>query len=141
MTPVGIWVAANGSMDLTPWTLFLIIFLWSPPHFWALALYFKEDYIKVDFPMLPVVKGEKITLKYIFIFTVFLFIASLTPILFGAGYFYLAIAIAMGFMFLARSYQSLRQPNQQRIYRLFTFSIWYLFVIFTALIVDNLFLI
>ena len=70
MAPVGAWTAATGGMAWAPWLLFLIVFLWTPPHFWSLALFIKDDYAEVGYPMLPVVKGEKTTLDQILVYTI-----------------------------------------------------------------------
>jgi len=77
MAPVGVWAAATGSVSLSPLILFLIIFFWTPPHFWALALFYKDDYRQVGLPMLPVAKGDLQTSKQIFYYSIFLFVVSM----------------------------------------------------------------
>lgn len=139
MAPVGMWVAATGSMSIDPWILFLIIFFWTPPHFWALALVYKEDYRAVDLPMLPVIKGENETLRQILIYTVVLVLTSLSLIVVNnIGIIYITIAIVLGGVFLIRSIQARNSKNIKQIRRLFGFSIAYLFVLFFAIIVDGL---
>ena len=139
MAPVGMWAAASGSLSITPWTLFLIIFFWSPPHFWALAVNYKDDYKKAGYPMLPVVKGDSATLKQIFIFTIVLFITSLTPYLFKAGLIYLVLALVLGLFFIYRSYIAWRKQETRAIWGVFGYSIVYLFGIFIACIIDSIF--
>ncbi len=138
MAPVGAWAAASGSLTLEPWTLFLIVFFWSPPHFWALSLRYRDDYEKTGLIMLPIVKGERETFAQIYRYTWFLFLISLTPILFQAGWIYLAIAIPLGLYFLYLANKSRQIASQSVIWSLFLFSILYLFGLFTALIAGSL---
>lgn len=137
MAPVGVWAAASGTLDIAPWTLFLIIFFWSPPHFWALAINYKDDYKKANLPMLPVIKGEVETLRQIFIFSIILFLVSLTPLLFTSGLFYLTVAIAAGSYFLFKAYKAKISRATRDIWGVFGYSILYLFVLLTAIIVDS----
>ncbi len=139
MAPVGMWAAASGSLEITPWTLFLIIFFWSPPHFWALAVNYKDDYKKAGYPMLPVVKGDTVALKQIFIFTIILFFTSLTPYLFKANLLYLVAAMLLGAIFIYRSYVAMKKQETQKVWAVFGYSIIYLFALFFAIIIDSIF--
>lgn len=138
MAPVGVWAAASGSLEIAPWTLFLIIFFWSPPHFWALAIQHKHDYKKAQLPMLPLVKGNEETLKQILYFSIVLFIASLTPVLTSAGIFYFIVAIGSGLFFLKKALTAKKTKATKDIWAVFGYSIIYLFVLLLAIIVDSL---
>ncbi len=138
------WVAATGHISLMPVLLFAIIFFWTPPHFWALALFVKSDYAKVGIPMLPVVAGEKATRKQILIYSVLLLPLSVLPWwIGGAGAIYGISAIVLSLLFLALSVRvGVRQrtgpddtmkPEKQ----LFGYSVLYLFVLFGALVADR----
>ncbi len=137
MAPVGAWTAATGAMSWEPWIMFAIVFFWTPPHFWALALYCKDDYEKVDLPMMPVVKGDKKTINQIFFYTLVVVAVSLSLILFRAGWFYFAVALVLGGLFIRKAAQ-LRQVPTEKSYRgMFGYSILYLFALFTAMMVDG----
>ncbi len=140
MPPVIAWVAAsNNILSGSPWVLFLIIFFWTPPHFWALALYFKDDYEKTNLPMLPVVKGVDSTLRQIFIYTLILVGVTLVMLAFSENrWVYLVVSIALGALFIKKSYDAkkLKTPELQK--KLFGYSIVYLFSLFFALIIDSL---
>ncbi|MEW6413558.1 MAG: heme o synthase [Candidatus Zixiibacteriota bacterium] len=138
MAPVGAWTAATGHMDIVPWILFAIVFFWTPPHFWALALFCKDDYIKAELPMMPVVRGETSTLKQIIWYTVVLFAVSLSLLAFGGGWFYLAVAVLLGVIFLRKAVQAFRVRSTGSMRSLFGYSIIYLFGVFTAIIIDEL---
>ncbi len=136
--PLIAWAAATGTLEsLVPWILFLIIFFWTPPHFWALALYYKEDYVKAGLPMLPVVKGEDETLRQIFIYTLILVGITLTMFLVDFYWIYLAVSLSLGGLFIKKSYETkkLKTPKLER--GLFLYSIIYLFSLFLALIADS----
>jgi protoheme IX farnesyltransferase len=137
MAPVGAWTAASGSMALAPWLLFLIVFLWTPPHFWSLALLIKDDYEKVGYPMLPVVKGNKATLDQILVYTILLVLVSLTPVFAGSRWVYLAAAIVLGVIFLMKVITVRHSQDLQDVRALFGYSIIYLFGICVALAVDR----
>jgi heme o synthase len=141
MAPVGVWAAASGSLDITPWTLFLIIFLWSPPHFWALAISLKDDYKKANLKMLPVLKGETETLRQIYFFSFLLFAASITPLLFQSGLIYLIIAVIAGLPFIRKARNAKRTKKPKAIWDVFHYSIFYLFILLIGLIIDAFFLI
>ncbi len=138
MAPVGAWAAATGQTAVAPWLLFLIIFLWTPPHFWALALYCKEDYIKARLPMLPVVKGDDATYKQILIYTYALILVSLAVFAVGASWLYLVVAIGLGAYLLRKALMARRLKTVPAMRGLFGFSIVYLFGLFLALIADFL---
>lgn len=139
MAPVGAWVAASGNMEFAPWVLFLIIFFWTPPHFWALALFFKEDYIKTGLPMMPVVRGEGKTLQYIYLYT-WILVASSFAIFVSEkiSLMYGLVAAVLGIVFLLRSYQAKKQRSISSFRSLFGYSIAYLFILFIALMIDGL---
>lgn len=136
MGPVIAWAAASGTLELTPTILFLIVFFWTPPHFWALALCLKEDYQKVKIPMLPVVKGDKETLRQILIYTLVLFGISLALLLVKAGLLYLVAAILLGLLYLWKAVSALRKPCIKNARGLFGYSILYLFILFIIIIID-----
>ncbi len=137
MAPVGAWTAVTGEMALTPWILFAIIFFWTPPHFWALALYCKEDYREVRLPMMPLIKGDKSTVKQIFYYSVVVVIVSLALTLTAAGWFYSLIAVVLGGLFISKAY-ALRASLDEKAFRgLFGYSILYLFGLFTAIMLDG----
>ncbi len=138
MAPVGAWAAATGQTAVAPWLLFLIIFLWTPPHFWALALYCKEDYIKARLPMLPVIKGDDATFRQILIYTYALILVSLAVFAVGAGWFYLVVALGLGGYLLKKAMVARRLKTVPAMRGLFGFSIIYLFGLFLALIADIL---
>jgi heme o synthase len=140
LPPVIGWAAATGEVGLEPLTLFLIIFLWTPPHFWALALNRTDDYARVGVPMLPVVAGRAATTHRILIYSGLLALASELPWAIGfAGMVYGAIAAICGALFLILAFQLDRsiRPDRRPAHRLFVFSIAYLFVLFAALLVDH----
>jgi protoheme IX farnesyltransferase len=137
------WAAVTGSVSLEPLLMFLIIFFWTPPHFWALSLLRTEDYARAGIPMLPVVSGPDETRKQILIYSVALAPIGLSPALFGfAGYLYGAVALACGAMMVAlagRVYRDRTGPAAPSAARkLFAFSLLYVFALFAALLADNL---
>ncbi len=136
--PVIGWVAVTGHVDLEALALFLIIFLWTPPHFWALALYRAGDYAKAGVPMLPVVAGAAATRRQIVAYSVALVVASLLPTMLGTvGILYGAVVALLGGAFLVLAIAVLRDTGEAAARRLFAFSILYLFLLFAALIVDR----
>jgi protoheme IX farnesyltransferase len=136
------WAAATGdALALTPWLLFLIVFLWTPSHFWALALYRHDDYRKAGVPMLPVIYGEAYTKRAIFIYSVLLVLSSFTPLLLAnAGLIYGVAAAALGTNYMIHAWRVLRSDDPKVAMRLFGFSILYLFLLFGALIADHVLL-
>jgi protoheme IX farnesyltransferase len=140
LPPVIGWAAGTGEVGLEPLTLFLIIFLWTPPHFWALALNRIDDYSRAGVPMLPVVAGKVATTRQILIYSGLLALASELPWMLGfAGAIYGAVAAICGALFLVLAVQLNRTAGADRraAQRLFLFSIFYLFVLFAALLVDH----
>ena len=133
------WAAATGNAwALTPWLLFLIVFLWTPSHFWALALYRHDDYAKAKVPMMPVTYGAARTKREILIYSVLLVASSLTPLWFsGAGIGYGIVASALGVNYLWHAVRVLRSDVPKDAMRMFGFSILYLFVLFAALLLDQ----
>ena len=132
------WAAVTGSVSLESLVLFLIIFMWTPPHFWALALYREGDYAKAGVPMLPVVAGGAETRRQILIYTVLLVPLSFAPVALGtAGLAYGAAAAVVGAYLLWLAVQVFRTANDRAARRMFGFSILYLFVLFAALIVEH----
>ena len=137
MAPVGAWTAATGDMALMPWSIFLIVFLWTPPHFWALALFCKDDYREVGYPMLPVLKGDRATHNQILAYSVALVAVSFLPIAAGAGWLYAVAAGLLGGVFILRAWRARKSCEISDVKRLFGFSIIYLFAICAALMIDN----
>jgi protoheme IX farnesyltransferase len=140
LPPVIGWAAGTGEVGLEPLTLFLIIFLWTPPHFWALALNRTDDYTRAGVPMLPVVAGRAVTTRQILIYSCLLVLASELPWVLGfTGIIYGAIAALCGALFLLVALQLKRSSGADRrvAHRLFVFSIVYLFVLFAALLIDH----
>jgi heme o synthase len=134
------WAAATGDVGIEPLTLFLIIFLWTPPHFWALALNRTSDYARAGVPMLPVVAGRAATARQILIYSRLLVLASELPWLLGfASAMYGAIAAFCGAIFLLLAGRISRSAGADRraAHRLFIFSIFYLFALFAALLIDH----
>jgi heme o synthase len=139
LPPVIGWAAAAGHVGLEPFALFLIIFLWTPPHFWALALNRSDDYARAGVPMLPVVAGRASTTRQILVYSVLLVLASELPWALGfAGVIYGVIAAICGALFLLLAHQ-LNKSGADRLaaHRLFLFSISYLFVLFAVLLIDH----
>jgi heme o synthase len=140
LPPVIGWAAATGGIGPEPLTLFLIIFLWTPPHFWALALNRTDDYARAGIPMLPVVAGKPSTARQILIYSGLLALASELPWALGfAGALYGAIIATCGAVFVLLALQLNRSAGDDRrtAHRLFAFSIFYLFVLFSALLIDH----
>lgn len=137
MAPVGAWTAATGHLGIVPIILFAIIFLWTPPHFWALALYCKDDYVKARLPMLPVVKGDAATFRQILIYSVALVLVSLTVALAGARWFYIVAAVLLGIWLVKKGIEAGRLRTEQSFRGLFGYSIVYLFGLFSAMILDS----
>ena len=135
------WAAVTGDLSLTPWLLFAIIFLWTPPHFWALALMIKEDYAEVEVPMLPVVEGEETTVKQIWIYSWLVIPCSLLLVypLGNLGIVYGAIALYLGYKFLYKAWKLKQDPTNNQLARgMFKYSIFYMMLLCVAMIVDTL---
>ncbi|WXU00541.1 MAG: Protoheme IX farnesyltransferase [Catillopecten margaritatus gill symbiont] len=142
--PILGWTAISGTQGIEyAFLLFLIVFIWTPPHFWALAIHRVEEYRKVDVPMLPVTHGVAYTRLQILLYTILLFLVALLPYLSGmSGLIYLASAIILGGMFLAYAVKIYTKPDDKKIaWQAFMFSVNYLMLLFVALLVDHYFLI
>jgi len=138
MPPVLGWAAMRGDASADAWLLCLIIFLWTPPHFWALALYRTEDYRKAGLPMLPVTHGPDFTKLHVFLYTLVLFAGTLLPFVSGlSGWFYLACAVVLGATFSGYAFKLWRHYSDALARRTFRFSILYLSLLFAALLVDH----
>ncbi len=134
------WAAVTGSLSLEPLLLFLIIFMWTPPHFWALSLYRTDDYARAGIPMLPVVAGDPSTRRHIMLYTLLLVPLGLAPWLAGfAGALYGSVAVATGAIMLLLAWQVLheRRPADRASRNLFAFSILYLFLLYATLLVER----
>ena len=138
MPPVLGWAAIRGEVGPEACVMFLIIFLWTPPHFWALALYRAEDYRKSGLPMLPITHGNEFTRLHVFLYTLVLFAATLLPFIDGmSGVVYLVSAVILGAMFSGYAWRLLRNYSDALARRTFRFSIVYLAALFAALLVDH----
>jgi heme o synthase len=140
LPPVIGWAAATGDIGLEPLVLFLIIFLWTPPHFWALALNRSDDYARAGVPMLPVVAGRATTKRQILLYSLLLLPVSLLPCVLGfAGGFYGVIAVIWGVLFVAIALRlsRMREGDAPVAQRLFVVSIAYLFLLFAALLLSG----
>ena len=140
--PVLGWTAVTGEIHISALLLFLIIFFWTPPHFWALAIARKEEYAKADIPMLPVTHGDAYTRINILLYTILLVLVTMTPYLTAtSGIIYLLTAIVLGAMYLYYSIQMWRNPDDLELpMKSFRFSISYLGFMFSALLIDHYFL-
>jgi protoheme IX farnesyltransferase len=138
MPPLLGWAAMRGDVGAEAWLLVLIIFVWTPPHFWALALYRADDYARAGLPMLPVTHGNDFTRLQILLYTLVLFAASLLPFIQGmSGGVYLGAAVALGGWFLVLAFRLWRAYSEGLARRTFRFSIWYLALLFAALLLDH----
>jgi protoheme IX farnesyltransferase len=138
MPPVLGWAAVRNDVGPEALMLFLIIFLWTPPHFWALALYRAEDYRKSGLPMLPITHGAEFTRLQVLLYTLVLFAATLLPFTYRmSGWIYLVSALALGIVFLAYALQLWRDYSDALARRTFRFSILYLSLLFSALLIDH----
>lgn len=141
--PVIGWACSTGDVSTFPLILFLIIFMWTPPHFWALALYKDIEYSKAKVPMLPVVKGKKTTKRQIMIYSIILFAVTILPFLFGfSGLLYLISALALNSYFCYLAFRLFKSKEDDKLLyapKLFKFSILYLYSIFSFLVIDAAF--
>ncbi|MBJ7283209.1 MAG: protoheme IX farnesyltransferase [Acidimicrobiia bacterium] len=133
------WAAVTGSLAIAPWLLFVIIFLWTPPHFWALAVRYRDDYAKAGIPMLPVVKGLKVAGQQIFIYSILVAIASLSLQLTGTvGWIYTASALVLSSLFVGLAFRLMRGMTPESAIKFFMFSNTYLAILFAMVAVDVL---
>ena len=138
MPPVLGWAAMTGEVTAEALTLFLIIFAWTPPHFWALALYRREEYAKAGVPMLPVTHGEKFTRLNVLLYTIILVACSLLPFTVKlSGLIYLVSALGLGAGFMVYAIKIYRNYSDQLARKTFRFSIIYLTALFAALLIDH----
>jgi protoheme IX farnesyltransferase len=132
------WAAVTGDISLASVALFLLIFMWTPPHFWALALYRTGDYAKAGVPMLPVVAGARATKAQMLVYTVLLFPLALAPWALGlTGAVYAAAATILGLLFILAAVRVWFDSGERAARQMFAFSILYLFLLFTLMIVDR----
>ncbi len=140
MPPVLGWAAVTGEVAPEALLLFLIIFAWTPPHFWALALYRTEDFTRAGLPMLPVTHGHRFTRLYVLLYTLVLFASALLPFAYGmSGWVYLAAALALNGVFVAYAVRLYTGYSDALARRTFRYSIAYLALLFAALLVDHYF--
>ncbi len=135
------WAAVTGDLSWAPWILFAIIFLWTPPHFWALALMIKDDYAQVNVPMMPVIEGEEATVRQIWWYTLLVIPCTLLLVypVGASGWLYGVIAVLLGAMFIKKTWLLKQNPLDKEIAKsLFKFSILYLMLLCTAMVVDSL---
>ncbi|MBP7981421.1 MAG: heme o synthase [Arenimonas sp.] len=136
--PVLGWAAISNTVDPHALLLFLIIFVWTPPHFWALAIFRREDYAKALIPMLPVIYGVTYTRWQILFYTILLFVVTLLPWITGmSGLFYLGGALVLGAVFLYYAIRLLNPPDEMFAMEVFRYSIWYLMALFAFLLIDH----
>lgn len=134
------WAAVTGTLSAPAWILFAIIFYWTPPHFWSLALLKQGEYGRASVPMLPVVAGEEATRRQIFLYTVLLSAVSLLLVPFGMGWIYMIGVAALNVMFLWYAWLLLTEPSKARARQTFFYSLWYLALFYVALVLDQLLL-
>jgi protoheme IX farnesyltransferase len=135
------WAAVTGTLTWAAWVIFAIVFLWTPPHFWALALMIRDDYAKVGIPMLPVVAGNVTTTRQIWLYTLILIPSTLLLVypLQVSGVVYGGIALLLGSIFLKKAWTLLQQPDDRQLARsLFLYSILYMMLLCGGMVVDSL---
>ncbi|MFM7283987.1 MAG: heme o synthase [Betaproteobacteria bacterium] len=138
MPPVLGWAAVTGQAPIEAWVLFLIIFVWTPPHFWALALYRTDDYARSGLPMLPVTHGARFTQLHILLYTLLLVATTALPTLIGmSGLIYLGSALLLGAYFLWLAWKLYQQYSEPLARKTFKYSINYLALLFAALLLDH----
>jgi heme o synthase len=135
------WAAVTGELSWAAWVLFAIVFIWTPPHFWSLALMIKDDYAQVGVPMLPVVEGEEATVKQIWLYTLLLVPFSLVLVypLENAGIVYSIVALLLGAIFIQKAWKLKQAPKDKQLARsLFKYSILYMMLLCTGIVIDSL---
>lgn len=135
------WAAVTGDLSWSAWAIFVLIFLWTPPHFWALALMISDDYAEVGVPMLPVVEGAQNTVKQIWIYTLITVAFSFVLIypLHSLGAVYLGFATILGISFIVKAWQLLQQPEDKPLAKsMFKYSILYMMLLCTGIVIDTL---
>jgi heme o synthase len=140
--PVLGWAAVTGEVHADALLLFLIVFVWTPPHFWSLAIAKRDDYARVSIPMLPVTHGVQLTQLFILLYTILLVLITILPYSSGmSGVIYLATALILGAIFLSYAIRLRKDTGTELPMRVFRYSINYLMILFAALLVDHYFLI
>jgi heme o synthase len=142
LPPIIGWAIATNEISLEPFILFLIIFIWTPSHFWALSLYKSEDYRKANIPMLPITSGVKTTKLNIFVYALILFPVAISPFILNfSGKIYLALSLILSGYYVFISYKLFKEKNsikeKKLATKLFGYSILYLFMIFTSVLLDK----
>jgi protoheme IX farnesyltransferase len=138
MPPMLGWAAVTGEVGAESILMVLIIFVWTPPHFWALALYRVEDYRKSGLPMLPVTHGSQFTRLQILFYTVLLMAVTVLPFVIRmSGWLYLVCALLLGAGFIAHAWRLYREYSDARARKTFAYSLWYLAALFAALLLDH----
>ena len=138
MPPLLGWTSITNQIEPFPLILFLIIFLWTPPHFWALAVYKYDDYKKANIPMLPVTHGKDFARLHIFLYSILLFCITLFPyVLSLSGYLYLFGVVIIGLKFMIDSYILMKSKSDTKAIELFKYSITYLAILFSLLLIDH----
>jgi protoheme IX farnesyltransferase len=133
------WAAVTGSLAAPAWVLFAIVFCWTPPHFWALALKYRDDYAAAGIPMLPVVRGTAVAVRQILVYSVVVLLVSLTlPLVTPMTPLYPIAAAVLGVLFVVTAERLRRDPSPERAIRLFTFSNTYLALLFATVAIDTL---
>ncbi|QLE49382.1 protoheme IX farnesyltransferase [Nostoc sp. C057] len=135
------WAAVTGTLSWSAWLIFGIVFLWTPPHFWALALMIRDDYAKVGIPMLPVIEGDTATVRQIWYYTLLTVVATVLLVypLGASGILYAAIAVSLGGLFIHKSWRLLQNPEDRAVAKeLFLFSISYMMLLCLGMVVDSL---
>jgi protoheme IX farnesyltransferase len=132
------WAAVTGSLSLTAWLLFAIVFMWTPPHFWALSVLIKDDYAASAVPMLPVVRGVKSTTSHILVYSILLLLTTLIPVATGAfGAIYAVSAVLLGGLFIYRAVQLTRDSERPVALKTYLYSLTYLALLFVAMVLDT----
>lgn len=138
MPPIVGWAAVSGSVGIAPLLMFALIYYWTPPHSWALALLKKGDYGRADVPMLPVIEGEMETRRQILLYTLLMVAVSFLLLPFGLGEIYFASAIALNAIALLLAVQLYRTGSRHFARLTFFYSLWYLALIFAAMVIDRM---
>jgi protoheme IX farnesyltransferase len=140
MPPALGWAAVANEVPMEAWLLVLIIFMWTPPHFWVLAMYRRDDYARSGLPMLPITHGMKFTGLQVWLYTIGLAATTLLPFAVGmSGLIYLAAAVPLNAIFLRHAWRVHRNYSDMAARKTFTWSIVYLSLLFAALLVDHYF--
>jgi protoheme IX farnesyltransferase len=132
------WATTTNSIDLLGFLIGWIVFMWSPPHFWCLSIKTKDDYTKAKIPMLPVIYGNKVTSKYIFISTLILVPFSVSLYLFGLGLLYTSVALVSGSLMAIYHYKLMKNPTKEFAWKAYKVTAPYLVIIFISIALDSL---